>query len=84
MSLSAARLLLQRAAPVGSAQAWRRGSPALALKSAQSLRAFSDRGAPPPSDNAPARGAPPPRSWSRTTGTRWWTQKPKVRTTTTP
>ena len=60
MSLRAARLLLQRAAPVG-ANAWRRGAPALALRSAQSLRAFSDRGAPPPSDNAPARGAPPPK-----------------------
>ena len=45
MSLRAARLLLQRAAPVG-AHAWRRGSPALALKSAQSLRRLSDRGAP--------------------------------------
>ena len=53
MSLRAARLLLQRAAPVG-AQAWRRGAPALALRSAQSLRA-SRNGAPPPSDNAPKR-----------------------------
>ena len=56
MSLRAARLLLQRAAPVG-AQAWRRGSPALAVKS---IRYLSDRGAPPPSD-VPARGAPPPK-----------------------
>ena len=60
MSLRAARLLLRRGAPVAT-QAWRRGAPALALRSAQSLRGFSDRGAPPPSDNTPARGAPPPK-----------------------
>ena len=56
MSLRAARLLLRRGAPVAT-QAWRRGSPALALKS---IRCLSDRGAPPPSD-VPARGAPPPK-----------------------